>query len=98
MVICRVGAGEVWSGVGMLASPNPGSVLPPWAMQASPPPPTPPPPPPPPAPTRWVKALRDRKAGHEGRCKHPHPAPHRPRPYAVDQDTYRGRTMPDNCD
>src|SRR5258708_36865316 len=31
-------------GVGMLASPNPGSVLPPGAMQASPPRSTPPPP------------------------------------------------------
>src|SRR5216684_5050798 len=36
--------GEVRSGEGMLASPNPGSVLPPGAMQASPPRSTPPPP------------------------------------------------------
>src|SRR6266849_10733438 len=36
--------GEVRSGEGMLASPCPGSVLPPWAMQASPPRSTPPPP------------------------------------------------------
>ncbi len=33
----RVGAGAVGRGVGMLASPNPGSVLSPRAMQASPP-------------------------------------------------------------
>ncbi len=39
-----IGSGLDRVGVGMLASPNPGSVLPPGAMQASPPRSTPPPP------------------------------------------------------